>query len=58
VAPGQPESRDIPQLPVRPRPAQPPGREPLRRGPAEPVRRGRARATKPADPEAAASGPA
>jgi alpha,alpha-trehalose phosphorylase len=32
VAPGQPETRDIPALPDRPRPVQPPGRAPLRHG--------------------------
>jgi alpha,alpha-trehalose phosphorylase len=32
VAAGQPETRDIPGLPARPRPSQPPGREPARRG--------------------------
>jgi alpha,alpha-trehalose phosphorylase len=31
VTPGQPETRDIPLLPTRPRPSQPPGREPARR---------------------------
>jgi alpha,alpha-trehalose phosphorylase len=37
VAPGQPVTRDIPALPDRPRPTQPPGRAPLRHalGPAE-----------------------
>ena len=39
VAPGQPETRDIPALPVRPRPSQPPGREPLPRGRAEAPKR-------------------
>jgi len=53
VVPGQPESRDIPELPVRPRPAQPPGREPPSRGAAEPPRRGRAQ---PARRTRAASG--
>ena len=33
VAPGQPETRDIPALPARPRPTQPPGRAPVHRGP-------------------------
>jgi alpha,alpha-trehalose phosphorylase len=35
VAPGQPETRDIPALPARPRPTQPPGRAPAHRGPGE-----------------------
>ncbi len=56
VAPGQPETRDTPALPVRPRPSQPLGREPLPHGRAgtpkraaqarharsQPARRGRA----------------
>ena len=33
VAPGQPETRDIPALPDRPHPSQPPGRAPVHRGP-------------------------
>jgi len=33
VAPDQPETRDIPALPVQPRPTQPPGRAPVHRGP-------------------------
>jgi alpha,alpha-trehalose phosphorylase len=33
VAPGQPETRDLPDLPDRPRPSQPPGRAPVHRGP-------------------------
>ena len=33
VAPGQPETRDIPALPARPQPSQPPGRAPVHRGP-------------------------
>ena len=47
AAPGRPETRDIPVLPVRPRPSQPPGREPPPRGRAgtpkraAPGRRGR-----------------
>ncbi|MGI8447506.1 MAG: glycosyl hydrolase family 65 protein, partial [Streptosporangiaceae bacterium] len=39
VTPGQPESLDIPPLPARPRPSQPPGREPVRRSSPEPARR-------------------
>ncbi|MGO9220342.1 MAG: glycosyl hydrolase family 65 protein, partial [Streptosporangiaceae bacterium] len=62
VAPGQPETRDTPALPVRPRPSQPPGREPLPHGRArtpkraapvrharsQPARRGRAQPQRPA----------
>jgi alpha,alpha-trehalose phosphorylase len=33
VGPGQPETRDIPGLPARPLPSQPPGRAPVHRGP-------------------------
>ena len=47
VAPGQPETRDIPRQAARPRPSQPPGREPAGRGRDEPVRRP---GTKPAKP--------
>jgi alpha,alpha-trehalose phosphorylase len=32
VAPGQPETRDIPALPAQPRPTQPSGRAPVHRG--------------------------
>jgi alpha,alpha-trehalose phosphorylase len=38
VAPAKPETRDIPAPPTRPRPSQPPGREPVRR--AAPARAG------------------
>ena len=51
VAPGKPEKRDIPVLPTRPRPSQPPGREPDTpglRAPGRPVTAGSA-----ADPAAA-----
>jgi alpha,alpha-trehalose phosphorylase len=49
VAPGQPETRDIPPLPARPRPSQPPGREPVRRSLPEPARRRRGQGTSPAE---------
>ncbi len=39
LAAGQPETRDIPPLPARPRPVQPPGREPARHGQPEPAKR-------------------
>jgi alpha,alpha-trehalose phosphorylase len=39
VGPGKPETRDIPPPTARPRPSQPPGREPGRRSDAEPVPR-------------------
>ena len=42
VGPGKPETRDIPPPTARPRPSQPPGREPGRRSDAEPVPRGKA----------------
>jgi alpha,alpha-trehalose phosphorylase len=50
VEAGQPEIRDIPGLPARPRPSQPPGREPARRGLPEPARRSRAQGGQPGKP--------
>jgi alpha,alpha-trehalose phosphorylase len=65
VASGQPESRDIPRHAARPRPSQPPGREPARRTRDEPVRHRRGKPAEPARPpepaqpagEAAPAGP-
>ncbi len=54
IAPGQPETRDIPRQAARPRPSQPPGREPAGRGGDEPVR---GQGTKPAR-QARKAGPA
>ena len=50
VASGQPESRDIPRHAARPRPSQPPGREPARRTRDEPVRHRRGKPAEPARP--------
>ena len=56
VAPGEPETRDIPRQAARPRPSQPPGREPVRRTHDEPVRHQRGKPD--SKPEGEPGGPA